>query len=55
MVFMRIYAISHGIPDSFTVSPGEFHRHECMFKTLSDAINIQVGWEMGPMGWVDAP
>lgn len=29
-----------------TISKGEFHRHECMFKTLSDAINIQVPYNM---------
>lgn len=29
-----------------TIARGEFHRHECMFKTLSDAINIQVPYNM---------
>ena len=29
-----------------TPLPGEFHRQECMFKTLSDAINIQVPYNM---------
>eukprot|EP00434_Breviolum_minutum_P042884 symbB.v1.2.038190.t1/scaffold5866.1/size22960/1 len=29
-----------------TIAKGEFHRQECMFKTLSDAINIQVPYNM---------
>ena len=28
------------------LATGEFHRQECMFKTLSDAINIQVPYNM---------
>ena len=55
-MFLSIFTWPYsGIPNfqcvATQVGPGEFHRHECMFKTLSDAINIQVfGVEMGK--WV---